>query len=192
MGGPVMKELINSRDRLITVLAADYTALALGLGETKAGMISLAFSSASAREASSGARAMGHAAGELGFDGQGLDEEMARVCGMSALAWSKRRDFPFRYVDVMGREGEEGLQEGIFFARGDFRNGRPSLRACADQIKLILEMYGISSVMASSEIWVESRAESLNAPSKHPMWAEWTHSAYLRAAERLAAGRPPG
>lgn len=192
MGGGAMKELIEGRDRLITVLAADYTALALGLGETRAGVISLAFSSASVREASAGARAMGHSAGEIGREGEGLDDEMGRVCGMSALAWSKRKDFPFRYVDVIGREGDEGIQEGIFFARGDFRNGRPSLRACADQITMILGMYGVRSVLASSEIWVESRAESLNAPHKHPEWAQWTRYAYQRAFERAAAGLPPG
>lgn len=187
-----MREWMDGRDRLITVLAADYTALALGLGETKAGVISLAFSSASVREASAGARAMGHSAGEIGREGEGLDEEMGRLCGMSALAWSKRKGFGFRYVDVIERAGGEGIQEGIFFARGDFRGGRPSLRACAEEIEMILQMYGVKGVLISSAVWVESRAESLNAPHKHPQWEEWTRWAYQRAFERAAQGRSAG
>lgn len=186
-----MRELIESRDRLITVLAADYTALALGLGETRAGIISIAFSSASVRQASSGAREMGHSAPALACDGAGLDEEMAKLCGVISLAWSKRRDFPFRYVDAIGRDAGEDIQEGIFFARGDFRNGRPSLKACAADIQMTLSMYGVANCLVSSEIWVESRAETLNAPHKHPQWGEWIKGAFERRADRAARGLSP-
>lgn len=159
------------RDRLVAVCVADYTDLALGLGEMRMGLSVFACSSANLSQAHERASRMGHEAGALAVEGGG-GEDFKRVLGMAGMAWSKASTWPYRFLDVEAVSGQ-AVEVGVLYARGDLKRSRPDVRRDAESIRRFISMYGVESTPASPTLFVIHEASTMASPARHPMLWSW-------------------
>lgn len=161
----------GGRDRLVAVCVADYTDLALGLGEIRMGLSVFACSSANLAQAHEGASRMGHEAGALEVEGAG-GEDFKRALGMVGLAWSKTSSWPYRFLDVDTIVAPP-MEVGLLYARGDLGRSRPDVRKDAEAIRRFIAMYGVESAPATPTIYVTHETSTMSAPTRHPMLWSW-------------------
>jgi hypothetical protein len=168
-----LKNRFKDRDRILVVCVADYTDLALGLGETKLGMSVFACSSASMAQAHAQASRMGHAAGALSVDGTcGVDFE--RMLGMTGRAWSRQADWGFRYLEIHAlSKGLDDVEVGVYFASGDLGKARPDLVPCAQRLRNLMFMYGVESSEPIGTLWTKQETSTLAQPWNHHQFWKW-------------------
>lgn len=172
----------DGRDRLIAVLASDFTKTALEYGDSAAGMFCLSFSSATLARAAAGARAMGMTGGLLLPGGDPIDEDLARVAGMAAYSLQKRKDFPFRFVSLCGRK-VGGSQHAIVACQGDFKRTKPDMEVLLGQTLRILDMIGVDNSMPSRILWRKGPNGALAKPELIRDWASWVENAYAERGD---------
>jgi hypothetical protein len=159
------------RDRLVAVCVADYTDLALGLGEMRMGLSVFACSSANLSQAHSRASRMGHEAGAVAVDGL-AGEDFKRVLGMVGMSWSKSAKWPYRFLDVDTVSGQ-GLEVGLFYARGDLGRTKPDVRRDAEALRVFISMYGVESSPASAALFVTHETSTMAFPARHEFLWSW-------------------
>lgn len=164
------------RDRLVAVCVADYTDLALGLGEMRVGISVFACSSANLSQAHERASRMGHEAGALAAEGVG-GEDFKRMLGMVGMAWSKTSTWPYRFLDVDTIVVPQSMEVGLLYARGDLGRSRPDVNKDAESIRRFISMYGVESTPASPTIFVTHETSTMSAPARHPMFWSWMSKA---------------
>lgn len=165
------------RDRIVAVLAADYTDLALGLGETTLWLSAFACSSASVANAHSKAASMGHAAGSLRVEGA-CGEDFERLLGMVGMAWSRPSGWGYRYLDISALSApESGAEVGIYYARGDLRRGAHDLGPAAQGLRRLMAMYGVESSEPSPTVAIREESSKLANPGRNPMFWQWLEQA---------------
>lgn len=165
------KARMGGRDRLVALCAADYTDLALGLGETRLAMSVFACSSANVSLAHEKASRMGHAAAGLEVEGK-CGEDFARLLGMAGSSWSRRLGWKYRFLSVAGVPmGDSEL--GLFYAQGDLGRSVADARGGAEQLRAIMDMYGVESAAATKTMLITAETGSLAHPSRHPMFWSW-------------------
>ncbi len=166
------------RDRRITVMAADYTDLALGLGDTKAYLACLDFSSAQLRPAWAAWQKMSTSLIPEPIAHGKADEEMEHLAGLVAASWLRRGDFGFRYLQVHAKVWEDGVSEALLLCKGDFQSQRPKMREAMEQLRRLLGIYGIASPLGSEPIRLHAKSRELARPLEHPKWRDWTRSSF--------------
>lgn len=168
-----LKKRFQDRDRILVVCVADYTDLALGLGETRLGLSVFACSSASISQAHAQASRMGHAAGALRVDGTcGVDFE--RMLGMTGRAWSRQADWGFRYLEIHALSKDlDDVEVGVYFAAGDLGKSRPDLVPCAQRLRNLMFMYGVESSEPIGTLWTKQETSTLAQPWQHPQFWKW-------------------
>ena len=168
----------NQRDRLIALCVADYTDMALGLGETRLGLSLFACSSANVSHAHERAARMGHEAGAVHVEGS-ASEDFKRMLGIVARAWSKNANWSYRYLEVLSLAAP-GAELGLLYAKGDLRKTKPNLHSDALELRRLVTMYGVETSEPSPTLLVIEDTSKLVDPSKHPqLWA------WLAAATKL-------
>lgn len=165
----------QSRDRLVALCVADYTDMALGLGETRIGLILFACSSANVSRAHERAERMGHEAGSLHVEGD-ASEDFKRMMGIVGRAWSKGSNWSYRFLDMFSLAAP-GAELVMLYATGDLRKAKPDLRSNALELRRLVTMYGVEAAEPSQALFVLEETSKLNDPSKHPMLWTWLAAA---------------
>lgn len=165
------------RDRFVALCVADYTDMALGLGETRLGLCLFACSSAHIWHAHSGATRMGHEAQGLPVAGDG-SEEFKRMLGVAGRAWSRSSKWGYRYLELsIHTSGDAEL--GLVFARGDLKKSRPELLGDVAELRRLINMYGVESAEPSRSLFVVEETSKLeNLPSHPKLWRWMAAAAY--------------
>lgn len=168
------------RDRFVALCLADYTDMALGLGETRLGISVFACSSAHLWHAHERAARMGHEAQGLQVHGD-ASEDFKRMLGVASRAWSTGPSWPHRSVEVFAMKAEGGEAEvGLICARGDVRKGKPDMRGDVASLRRLAAMYGVESSDPAGPLFVIEESSKLETLSKHPSLWDW-----LARASRL-------
>jgi hypothetical protein len=165
----------RGRDRVVVVCAADYTDLALGLGETRLALSVFACSSAHMSRAHAQASRMGHEAAGHHVDGR-VGEEFSRALGMVAQAWSSRPSWPYRFMALSGFE-LPGAQLGLVALQGDVGRKAPDAFGGAQELRRLFDMYGVESSEPSKTMVATAESRALGEPGKHPMFWSWVAAA---------------
>lgn len=161
------------RDRFVALCVADYTDMALGLGETKLGLCIFAISSAHLWHAHERAARMGHEAQGLQVQGE-ASEDFKRMLGVAARAWSTSPSWTHRSVEVCAlREAGGEAEVGLICARGDVRKGKPDMLADVAILRRLAAMYGVESSEPGMPIFVIEESSKLEALGKHPKLWDW-------------------
>ena len=161
----------SGRDQLVIVCAADYTDLAVGLGETKLFISVFACSSANVARANEKASRMGHEAAGMEVDGS-LGEELGRMLGLAGNSWSRRAGWPYRYLTLSGAKLPEG-EAGLMYSKGELGRRRADTDADARSIKKIFDMYGVESSEPSKPMIAMADSADLENPLRHPSFWSW-------------------
>lgn len=161
----------EGRDRIVAVVVADYTDLALGLGETMFGLAAFACSSANVSNAHAKASSMGHAAASMEVQGS-CGEDFHRMLGMVGRAWSRPSKWPYRYLDIhASRMG--GAELGLMLVRGDLRDTVPDVKPAADELRRLISMYGVESSESSKTILIREESIKIAEIQRHPSLWPW-------------------
>lgn len=171
---------MSARDRRISILAADYTDLALGLGDTKAYLACLDFSSAQLRSAWAAWQKMSTSLIPEPVSHGKADPEMDHLAGLLAAAWLRREDFGFRYLQIHAKAWEGGPIESLLLCKGDFQSGKPDMGGAIEQVRRLLGIYGLSNLEMSDPIRIGSKSRDLSLPMAHPNWREWCEQSFAR------------
>lgn len=166
-----IKSRFMMRDRIVAVCVADYTDMALGLGETKLGMALFACSSASVAQAHSSASRMGHAAGTMDVDGL-CGEDFHHLLGVAGKAWSRQSDWEYKYIEARAMR-LPSAELGLFYVRGDLKRAVPDLGPSVQKLKRLMSMYGVESSEPTKTLRVKQKTSTLEEPSKHPLFWSW-------------------
>lgn len=176
MKNPRVQELLarwGHRDRFVALCLADYTDMALGLGETKLALCVFACSSAHLWNAHERAARMGHEAQGLQVLGD-ASEDFKRMLGVAARAWSTSPSWNHRSVEVRAlREVGGEAEVGLICARGDVRKGKPDMRADVAALRRLADMYGVESSDPGRLIYVIEESSKLEDLGKHPKLWDW-------------------
>ena len=165
----------SGRDRVVAVCAADYTDLALGLGETRLALSVFACSSANLSRAHAQASRMGHEA--VGHPVEGaISEDFARALGMAAQAWSSRPSWPYRFMALSGL-ALPGGELGLVALQGDLGRKVGDARDGAEQLRRFFDMYGVESSETTKTLVVRADSAELAQPQRHPMFWAWVGAA---------------
>lgn len=161
----------QGRDQLVVVCAADYTDLALGLGETRLYMSVFACSSANVAKANEKASRMGHEAAGMDVDGS-IGEELGRILGLAGNSWSRRAGWPYRYLEISGAKLPNG-EVGLMFATGELGRVRARTSEDAQSLRRIFDMYGVETSEPSKPMIAMADSVDLEAPLAHPSFWSW-------------------
>lgn len=161
----------SRRDRFVALCVADYTDLALGLGETQLAIALFACSSAHVSHAHERAARMGHEAGALNVEGSAR-EDFKRMLGIVARAWSKAPGWGYRDVEV-GSLAAPGAEVGVIYAKGDLRQAKESLRLDAVNLRRLVTMYGVEAAEPSPTLFIVEETSKLLDLTKNPLLWQW-------------------
>lgn len=173
---PRVEELLvrwGRRDRFVALCQADYTDMALGLGETKLALCIFACSSAHLWHAHERAARMGHEAQGLQVSGD-ASEDFKRMLGVTARAWSTNASWNHRSVEVQAlREAGGDAEVGLICARSDMRKGKQDMLADIAVLRRLAGMYGVESSEPGRLMYVIEESSRLEELGKHPKLWEW-------------------
>lgn len=171
----------RGRDRVVVVCAADYTDLALGLGETRLALSVFACSSANMSRAHAQASRMGHEAAGHPVEGS-VGEDFARGLGMVAQAWSAQPSWPYRFMALTGAPLPGG-ELGLVSLQGDLGRKVADARAGAAQLRRLFDMYGVESSEPTKTLVARADSAELAQPQRHPMFWSWVSAAIALGAK---------